>query len=114
MANQRSKNKQQAPISFTKEEIAQLEVFQKSMKMNRSDLVRRALADWMQQKRASGNEAKKWGGESEDFRHGAEGDHGGTQSGSAEDTPLGVGDGGGNHHGLLKKTDGCGLIFFTV
>jgi hypothetical protein len=59
MANQRSKNKQQAPISFTKEEIAQLEVFQKSMKMNRSDLVRRALADWMQQKRASGNEAKK-------------------------------------------------------
>lgn len=51
MANQRSKDKQQANISFTKDELAKIADYMKTMKVpNRSDFVRQALKDWFQQR----------------------------------------------------------------
>lgn len=53
MANQRSKERQQANISFTKVELAKIAEYIKTMKVdNRSDFVRNVLKDWFQQREA--------------------------------------------------------------
>jgi hypothetical protein len=60
MANMRAKNRKPTTISFTEEEMAKMEPIIKAMKIeNRSDFVRMALNDWMEQKKRIEERAAK-------------------------------------------------------
>jgi metal-responsive CopG/Arc/MetJ family transcriptional regulator len=59
MANMRAKNRRLTTICFTDEEVAEMEPIIKAMKTNRSDFVRMALNDWIEQKKRISEKAAK-------------------------------------------------------
>lgn len=73
MANQRSKDKRQANVSFTLAELQAVDDCQRSMKIeNRSDFIRQVLNEWMAQrerliKRAAQNQNQDQGKDQKDI-----------------------------------------------